>query len=264
MKKMRPLGLAAFMAPVVWLNFACTMSCFAQGGQPADKAGQKGGQGDPQGQQGQPSQPGGPIVAGPGSTVVVPAQPNASANNSGLIVAAPGSTVVVQQAQSASPSTKAPTTNKPNTFLLKTDSSTVSTLVKYATNKDSDVRVRAGAINALGTIGGGDQDTIDQIVKGLTAVLDMEFITNGKYTDGKGAGSSEFLCFQAVSAIGNLGWGGRTAIPQIQLLRGQNVILDGAIDHAISAMQNGPPAPQAASNSTTKQANEPANQPAGQ
>jgi hypothetical protein len=179
---------------------------------------------------------------------VLPPQTNANPATGGLIVAAPGSTVVVQQVQpSANPSAKT-ATNKPNSFSQsKADSSTITTLVQYATNKDKDqkptkpyaVLARAGAIDSLGLIGGEDQVTIDAIVKGLVAVLEMEFITKGEYTDT--SGTSEFLCFHAVQAIGNLGWGGRAAIPQIQLLKGQNVILDGAIDHAISAMQTAPP-----------------------
>ncbi len=179
----------------------------------------------------------GPIVAAPGATVVAPAADGAS---SGLIVAAPGSTVVVQQVPPAPPGKKSGGGSKPKTFSSSTDASIITTLVNYATKKSYKSLPRAGAIDALGNIGGADQSTTESIARGLVAVLDMEF-QNGTFTNV----SSEFLCFHAVQAIGKLGWGARAAIPHLQLLRGQNVILDSAIDNAISAMQNAPP-PQTA------------------
>ncbi len=202
-----------------------------------------------QGQQNQASPTSGTVVAAPGSTVVVqPSQPSTSANSGGLIVAAPGSTVVVQASPSSAANSgqKASTTNKLNTFSSK-DTSTVTALVTVATTNTYKPLVRAGAIDALGTIGASDQTTGDQIAKGLSDVLDMEFVKTMAYADTNGIGSSEFLCLHTVQAIGNLGWYGKCAIPKMQLLRGQNVILDGAIDHAVSAMQNAP-APAAPAN----------------
>jgi hypothetical protein len=158
--------------------------------------------------------------------------------------------------QTQSPQHQA-TEQKPNSFDVKSDSSTIDQLVRVATNKDENLGnanyktlARAGAIDALGQIGGVDQKTTDRIAKGLQQVLEMEYTTSFKYADGTaGGGASEFLCFHAVQAIGSLGWDGRGAIPTMQLLRGQNRILDAAIDHAIDSMQN--PMPTSTSPMTT-------------
>ena len=246
---MRNLRLAclAWFSPLLIPLFAIgTNNCLAQMA-PGQGAGQQN-----QAQTGPPV-----IVAAPGATVAAPA-PAGAASSPGLIVAAKGSTVVVQSP--AAPSTK-PSTPKPNNFSTPADTSTITTLGYYAANKDANgnsvtkpypVLARAGAIDALGSIGGIDQTTIDAIVKGLSSVLDMEFINNNlSYKDASGPGSSEFLCYHVVLAIGNLGWGGRAAIPQIMLLRGQNVLLDAAIDHTISAVQLATPPPATAASKNT-------------
>jgi len=204
------------------------------------------------GAQNQTNQPLGPIVAGPGSTVVAPV-PNAA--NSGLIVAAPGSTVVVQQVQPANQAQKSKSDSKTNSLASKNDQSTIDRLGAYANCKTTtNYFGRAGAIDALGLLGSGaDQDTITAIAKHLNDVLAMEFTigANGALTPT--TDFSEFICFHVVQAVGNLGWGARCALPQLQMLRGRNPILDAAIDHAVTAMQNSP-APQS-SKSNTNNAN---------
>jgi hypothetical protein len=174
--------------------------------------------------------------------VVAPA-PNPG--NSGLIVAAPGSTVVVQQAQAASQPAKPSTTSKTNFFASKNDAATIIRLGNVAANRDSTNSLgRAGAIDALGLLGAGaDEATLNAITERLRAVINVEFLESkkGKYT--YGSDYSEFLCFHVVQAAGNLGWGARSILPDMQLLRGNNPILDTAIDRAVSAMQTSP-APQ--------------------
>ena len=227
---LRVAGKTLFVALLLLPSAVYTNRCFAQG-TTTSPSGQQNSQ-NPQGQQqNQTTQTAPYIVAAPGATVSTPAP--SSSGNPGLVVAAPGSTVVVQSA--AAQSQKSTTTNKPNSFSLKTDSSTVSYLGQYAVDSCRRVQARGGAIDALGQIGGADQATDDQIACILAEVLNMEFIAGNKFKD---ANTSEFLCFHAVVAAENLGWGGRAVIPQLQLLRGQSVLLDAAIDHAVSAMQN--------------------------
>jgi hypothetical protein len=158
---------------------------------------------------------------------------------------------VVNPQQSPSPST----TSTKNS-LTPDDQSIINQLGGYARNlnpqdltplKSNNVLMRAGAIDALGTLGAGaDQATISAIVTQLDGVFSDEFIapTGGKPPmQFKDVPTSQFLCFRVVQALSNLGWGARGEIPKMQLLRGQNGILDTAIDQAISAMQNSPPPP---------------------
>jgi hypothetical protein len=204
------------------------------------------------------------VVAAPGSTVVVqPAQPGTNPANGGLIVAAPGSTVVVQPTQPAQTAAKTnPTTA--NTFSSQDQLSVVYTLVQRAkgiappvkkgtpelpakgptakepTAKKLPVLVRAGAIDALGLIG-GDTTVIEAIVRGLTQVLDQEYPIDKMDWDDE---NSEFICYHVVQALGKLGWGAKSSLAHLQLLRGQNVILDAAIDNAVNAIKTGPKPPQ--------------------
>lgn len=270
MMSFRLAGLSAVALLLVLLPMFANV-CWAQttpGGntqnptQGSDKTQQ---QGQTQQNQTTPASP--PIVAGQGATVVVPG-PSSTSGSNGLIVAAPGSTVVVQQAPPAAQA-KTPTASKPNQFSSKSDANIITMLSKYAANKDQNdvdqnygVLVRAGAIDALGNIGGTDQTTNNLIVDGLTAVLDREFINNNmKFKNTNG--SSQFLCFHAVQALGNLGWGGRAGIFKMQLLRGQDAILDSAIDNAISAMQSAAPPQTTMPNPMNQPGANPMNQPGG-
>jgi hypothetical protein len=263
MSNHRPIGFAVLLALLVLLEATCHHQCDAQtdnapanpdsGKTPA--SGQKkapgSGQDSKGGAQNQATQPAGPIVAGPGSTVVAPAS---NAGNSGLIVAAPGSTVVVQQAQPATKAAKADTGGKTNSFSSsKGDAATINSLGSYAKDTSAvNFLGRAGAIDALGILGAGSDDaTANEIAKHLGDVLKNEFISPPPVAEGVPAPpplkyrnfNSELLCFHVVQAAGSIGWGARSILPQMQLLRGNNPILDTAIDRAVTAMQNSP-APQ--------------------
>jgi hypothetical protein len=194
------------------------------------------------------------VIAAPGSIVVTP--PAGAASASGLIVAAPGATVVVQQLPAAAATPTKPTSlAKPNSF-SKDDVNTVNRLVTLATQTKKDrpcdpeysVQVRAGAIDALGAFGGTDDGILQIILAGLKAVLKMEFLDhNMVFRDATGA--SEFLCYHVVQALEKLGWGARGAIPELQMLRGNDVILDAAIDRALGAIQSAAvPTPAGANN----------------
>jgi hypothetical protein len=252
----RRIALALSLATFIILCAADPDRCAAQtdapatpGGTPTSPGGQKDTTAGQQGQQ--PStQSASTIVASPGSTVVAPVP--ASGSN-GLIVAAPGSTVVVQQqAQSASQSQKTSSAGKTNSFSsTKGDQATIDYLGAYAKDPSVSNLKRAGAIDALGILGAGADDaTANAIAIHLGDVLKNEYISPPptalkpspkplKYRDD----NSEFLCFHVVQAAGNIGWGARSILPKMQLLRGENPILDTAIDRAVTAMQNSP-APQ--------------------
>jgi hypothetical protein len=143
--------------------------------------------------------------------------------------------------------------NQPNTFTSKDAADVVKRLVYVATDQQLNgskvgdrkrpVLVRVGAIDSLGQIG-GDQTVSKDIVDGLRQVLTMEFDDDKGFLDPSGTGSSEFVCLHVVQAVGNLGWSARAALPQIQIMRGRNPILDTAITDAVTAMQTSQPPPQ--------------------
>jgi hypothetical protein len=260
MRKFRFVGGIVQSALLLSLFAVCTSKCVAQSMTPNTTPGTSPSNTTPgttpstQGQTNQPAQANaGTVVAAPGATVVVQPPPPAStstanpSNNNGLIVAGPGSTVVVQPPSPTAAAAK-PNTTQSHSFST-TDTSVVKQLVDSAKH-GKNVLVCAGCIDALGNVG-GDTSQINLVVTGLTEVLKQEF--NGdRYTDRLGADSSEFLCFHAVQALGKLGWGAKGAIPQMQLLLGQNVILDGAIATAVTAIQSGPvPQPPASGTTTT-------------
>jgi hypothetical protein len=221
MGDLRLVGRAVSSLLLIALFAFCTDRGMAQMGQQAPA-------------QQQPA--GGTVVASPGSTVVT--QPAQSGSLGGLIVAAPGSTVVAQM-PAPSAGTKSATKTPTNTFSSTDKLNVVNRLLTCALDKDDNyknrVLARAGAIDALGYVS-GDKTVMDEIVKGLSDVLDREYITGGKYRND----ASEFICFHVVQALGSMGWGAKASISQLQLLRGQNVILDAAIDKAVSDIKNGP------------------------
>jgi len=185
----------------------------------------------------------GTVVASPGSTVVVQPPPapakddkagtaTSTTTTPGLIVAAPGSTVVVANPPAAPAAKKDPT--PPNTFAAADKLNIIQDLLHTAKNRKVPALARAGAIDALGSIG-GNSDVAYHIASGLSEVLDVEFSgTTFEKPEGK------FICYYTVKALGQLGWGGKTALSKMQLLRGQDVILDAAIDHAVYAIRTGP------------------------
>jgi hypothetical protein len=182
--------------------------------------------------------------------VVVQSPPPASTDKKGttptttpgLIVAAPGSTVVVSNPPPA-PAAKKDAT-PPNTFTAEDKLSIVHELVERAKDQSLTALARVGAIDALGSIG-GDATVAYDIARGLGQVIDKEFDVAGAAFNKT---NSEFICYHTVKALGLLGWGAKPTLSKLQLLRGQNVILDSAIDHAVNAIRTGPvPAkPQAA------------------
>jgi hypothetical protein len=67
--------------------------------------------------------------------------------------------------------------------------------------------------------------------------LKQEFKLGKEKTYEFESSNSRLICLHVVQAIDSLGWGARSVLPQIQLLRGQDAMLDAAIDKAVADMQ---------------------------
>jgi len=183
--------------------------------------------------------------------------------------------LVQSSSQPMSQPTKSSSAAKTNNTLSAEDSS-IQEFGKYANDQSLSFSQRAGAIDALGILGGGVDDATGQsIVKELEKVLKTEFISADPADTAAPAlpagakatppiasqkkealtyrnQNSESLCFHVVQAAAKVGWGARRILPEMQLLRGTNTILDSEIDRALSAMQTSPPASQTASTNSSQ------------